>query len=559
MRRSANQRASRYAALALSIAYATSILAAERNCPIQLRDVTGRTGISYVHTDGSSGRRYIVESVCAGLAVFDYDGDGDEDIYFLSGAALPGMKVKTAPRNALYRNDGDWSFTDVTNQAGVGDTGHGLGVTAGDYDNDGDLDLYVNNFGPNVLYRNNGDGTFADVTKQAGVANGNQVGAGACFLDMDKDGDLDLFVANYVDFTYENHRTVRFNGIPGYVGPMDYEPTSDNLYRNNGDGSFTDVSVASGIALHKGTGMGTICCDLDHDGDTDILVGNDVGGNSFFQNDGSGRFDENGLLSGLAYDLSGIAQATMGVDTGDYNNDGLLDVYVTSYQQELATLYRNAGDGNFDDVTRLAGAGQGTAEHVTWGCGLVDFDNDGHRDIFIACGHLHDNVELFDTATSYHARNVVLRNAGPGQFVNVSGQCGDGLRVKLSSRGAAFGDLDNDGDLDVVVLNSRREPTLLRNDSAPGNHWIQIHLRGSRSNRYGIGSQVTVHSGDRSWIDEVQSGRGYQGHYGLRLHFGLGDHNHIDRIQVKWLGGGLQTIDDVAVDQVLTITEKVDR
>ena len=313
--------------------------------PIQLRDVSRQTGITFEHTDGSCGRRYIVETVSAGLALFDYDRDGDEDIYFLNGAPLPGTKAAQAPRNALYRNDGDWQFTDVTEQAGVGNTGYGLGVAAADFDNDGDLDLYVNNFGPNVLYQNNGDGTFSDVTRHAGVANGNQVGAGASFLDIDADGDLDLYASNYVDFTFENHRAVRFNGHPAYVGPMDYHPTSDTLYRNNGDGTFTDVSEESGVAAHKGTGMGMVCCDLDHDGDTDVFVGNDVAGNSIFQNDGSGKFEEIGLLSGLAYDVSGRPQGTMGVESGDYDNDGLIDFYVTSYQQDLATLYRNCGDG----------------------------------------------------------------------------------------------------------------------------------------------------------------------------------------------------------------------
>ncbi len=378
---------------------------AEGTGPIQLRDVTAASGIRFIHTDGSSGRYHIVETVCSGLALLDYDGDGDEDIYFLNGGALPGTQFDQPPRNALYRNDGNWRFTDVTAQAGVGDTGHGLGVAAADYDNDGDLDLYVNNYGPNVLYQNNGDGTFRDVTQQAGVGNGDQVGAGACFLDMDADGDLDLYASNYVKFTLQNHHIVHFNGYPAYVGPLDYAPTADTLFRNNGDGTFTDVSRAAGIADHLGPGMGMICCDFDHDGDTDIIVGNDMAGNFVFQNDGAGNFQEMGLLTGLAYDVSGKPQGTMGIECGDYDNDGRLDLYATSYQQDLATLYRNQGDGLFEDVTRLSGAGEKTLVHVTWGCGIVDFDNDGYRDLFVACGHLHDNVEKFDTTASYLATN----------------------------------------------------------------------------------------------------------------------------------------------------------
>lgn len=522
---------------------------------IQLRDVTKQTGISFVHTDGSSGKRYIVETVSAGLALFDYDGDGDIDIYFLNGAPLRGATVKVPPKNALYRNDGGWKFTDVTETADVGDPGYGLGVAVGDYDNDGDPDIYLNNYGPNVLYSNNGDGTFTDVTEKAGVSNGHQVGAGACFLDIDKDGDLDLYVANYVNFTYENHQIVRFNGYPAYVGPMNYHPTPDTLYRNNGDGTFADISEESGIAAHKGTGMGMVCADYDNDGDTDIYVGNDVAGNSIFENDGTGKFEEVGLFTGLAYDVSGTPQGTMGVDCGDYNNDCLLDFHATSYQRDLATLYRNLGNGSFEDVTRITGAGDGTLPYVTWGNGLVDFDNDGDRDIFIACGHLHDNVELFDNVTSYYVQNILLENAGQEKFVNISDKCGDGLAVKLSSRGAGFDDLDNDGDIDAVILNSRREPTILRNDSVNNNHWIQIQLKGVRTNRDGIGAHVKVTAGDLTLLDEVHSGRGYQSHFGIRLHFGLGNRDKIDRIEVSWIGGDIDVFENISVDQLITLTE----
>ena len=522
---------------------------------ILLRDVTKQTGITFVHTDGSSGRRYIVETVSAGLALFDYDNDGDIDIYFLNGAPLPGTKVDKPPRNALYRNDGGWKFTDVTEQAGVGDTGYGLGVAAGDYDNDGYQDLYLNNFGPNVLYHNNGDGTFTDVTKQAGVAIGNHVGAGACFLDIDKDGDLDLFVAHYVDFTFETHQICRFNGYPAYVGPLNYPTTSNTLLRNNGDGTFTDISVESGIAACKGAGMGMVCADYDNDADTDIIVGNDEAGNFVFRNDGTGKFEEVGLLSGLAYDGSGMPQGTMGVDCGDYNNDGRLDFQMTSYERELATLYRNLGGGSFQDVTKTTGAGEGTLPYVTWGNGLIDLDNDGDRDLFIACGHLHDNVELFDNVTSYECKNIVLENLGQEKFANVSEKCGDGLQVKLSSRGAAFDDLDNDGDIDVVILNSRREPTTLRNDLPQPNHWIQIRLRGVKCNRDGVGSHVKVVAGDLAQLAEVHSGRGYQSHFGTRLHFGLGTRDHVDRIEVRWLGGSVDVIENIPADRFVTITE----
>jgi hypothetical protein len=439
--------------------------------------VTGRTGITFRHTDGSSGRRYIVETVCCGLALFDYDSDGDVDVYFLNGAPLKGTKVTIPPENALYRNDGGFKFTDVTKQAGVGDTGHGLGVAVGDYDNDGDADLYLNNYGPNVLYRNNGDGTF------------------------------------------------------------------------------TDVSRPSGIGLHAGTGMGIVSADYDADGDTDVFVLNDVAGNYLFENNGSGKFEEVGLLAGTAYNGYGDELGSMGVDCGDYNNDGRLDFLMTSYQTELPVLYENLGDGTFEDVTVRTGAGAGAYAHVNWGTGLVDFDNDGHRDAFLACGHLQDRIDEYDDSTSYMARNILLRNDGKGTFVDVSDRSGDGLAPVLSSRGAAFDDLDNDGDVDAVILNSRREPTLLENVSDTGNHWIQIRLRGTRTNRDGVGAQVRVVAGDLVQSSEVHSGRGYQSHYGMRLHFGLGRRDRIDRIEVRWIGGGLDVLENVQVDRLLEIEE----
>ena len=550
----ASSRFSSSVALAV-VSCAAALGAAEKTCPIVLRDVTKATGIRFVHTDGSSGKRYMIEGVCCGLATFDYDGDGDVDIYFLNGAPLRGTKVAAAPTNALYRNDGNWKFTDVTRQSGVGDTGYGLGVTVGDYDNDGDLDLYLNNYGPNVLYRNNGDGTFTDVTRKAGVGNARKVGAGANFLDMDKDGDLDLFVSNYVQFTYENHRIYYSKGFPKYSGPMDYPPTPDTLYRNNGDGTFTDVSVASGVAAGKGTGMGTVCADYDDDGDTDIFVANDVAGNFLFQNDGTGKFKEVAVVAGVAYDLHGHEQASMGIDCGDYDNDGRLDFYQTSYALELATLFKNLGGGTLEDVTRKTRAGAGTYAYITWGTGLVDFDNDGDRDLFVACGDIQDNVNKWDDLRTYLARNIVLMNTGDGKFVNVSDRCGDGLAVKLSSRGAAFDDLDNDGDIDVVILNSRREPTILRNDSGGGNHWIQIRLKGTKTNRDGVGARVKVTAGDLPQVAEVHSGRSYQSHFGTRLHFGLGRRTRVDRIEVRWIGGGVDVFHGVAADRFVTITE----
>jgi len=522
---------------------------------IVLHNVTTETGIGFHHTDGSSGQRYLVEAVSAGVATFDYDADGWIDIYFVNGAPLRGTVVDEMPRNALYRNEGGWRFTDVTAASGLGDEGFGLGVAVGDYDGDGDPDVYVNNYGPNALYRNNGDGTFSNVTEQAGVGAGNQVGAGTAFLDIENDGDLDLYVSNYIGFSYETHVPRTMMGIPSYVGPQDYPPVPDMLFRNEGDGTFTDVSRESGIAAHPGTGMGLVCADYDDDGDTDVFVCNDVQANFLFRNDGNGVFTEVGVLTGAAYDIAGAPTGSMGVDCGDYDNDGRLDFFMTDYQREFPVLYRNLGNGILADVTLQTGAGAGTFPHVNWGTGLVDFDNDGDLDIFIANGHVQDNVELRDDTTAYMARNVLLMNDGNGHFADVSETAGDGLDVKLSSRGTAFDDLDNDGDIDVVILNSRREPTILRNDSSNANHWLEIELHGVEANREGIGARVRVVAGDLARIDEVHAGRGYQSHHGTRLHFGLGERGHVDRVEVRWPGGHRDVIENVAVDCLLTITE----
>lgn len=522
---------------------------------ITLLDVTQDTRIAFRHTDGGCGRYFIMETVSAGLALLDYDGDGLIDVYFLNGAPLSGCRAESAPRNALYRNLGNGQFADVTAQAGVGDAGYALGVVAGDFDNDGHLDLFVNNHGPDLLYRNHGDGTFENIAAAAGVLGGGAVAAGTAFLDADGDGDLDLFVANYLEFSETRHLAPTTRGVPVYVSPQHYPPARNQLYRNNGDGTFADISEAAGIGREPNWAMGLVCADYDNDGDTDIFVGNDVADNFLYQNDGRGNFEELGLSAGVAYDLYGSPQGSMGVECGDYDNDGRLDFYQTSYQLQHAVLFRNLGDGRFEDVTFASGAGAGTFAHVTWGSGLVDLDNDGHRDLFVACGHLQDRVEEYDASTSYRARNVLLRNAGDGTFVDVSRQAGEGLDAAFSSRGAAFDDLDNDGRIDVVVLNSREPPTVLRNATPTGNRWIQLDLRGVTANRDAVGSRVTVRAGSSVQTAEVHAGRSYQSHFGSRLHFGLGSHRRVERIDIHWLGGGCETIADVPSGQRVIVIQ----
>ncbi len=524
--------------------------------PVRLTDVSDEVGINFVHNDGSGGMRYIVEPMSAGLATFDYDLDGLIDVYFLNGAPMKGTKVAVPPKDRLYRNEGGWSFRDVTDPSGLGDLGHGLGVTVGDFDNDGDPDLYLNNHGPNVLYRNNGDGTFSDVTRQAGVGNGDLVGAGTCFLDMDADSDLDLFVGNYLRFDYKDHVVRTIDGIPRYPVPRDFQPVPDSMFRNNGDGSFTDISDESGIAKVSGTTMGSVAGDFDKDGDTDIFAVCDVAANQFYQNDGTGHFEEVGITNGTAYNGFGDENASMGVDCGDYDNDGWLDFFMTSYQGELPVLYRNLGNGVFEDVTQVSGAGEGSFPHVNWGTGLIDFDNDGDLDIFIANGHTEDNIHLWDTNTAYRAPNFLMMNDGTGHFTNISKTAGSGLEPEKTSRGAAFDDLDNDGDVDAVVLNSRDQATIIRNDSENANHWLEVRVIGIAANRDAVGSEISLQAEDVKRLAEVHSGRSYQSHYGSRLHFGLGHHAHVDRLEIRWHGGGTQHMEDVAADRLITVVQE---
>ncbi len=524
------------------------------DCPMRLVDVTADSGIGFRHNAGGSGEGYIVEGVVGGMVLFDYDNDGLIDVYFVNGAPLRGTPLAAPLRNALYRNNGDWTFTDVTEAAGVGDLGFGLGVTAGDYDNDGDEDLYLSNFGPNVLYRNNGDGTFSDVTEEAGVRNGNKVGAGTCFLDIDGDGDLDLYASNYVDFNYDNHVSIVMGDEHFHAGPRYYAPVPDTLYQNNGDGTFTDVSQPSGVGLHPGYAMGMVCGDFDDDGDPDVFLCHDESANFLFQNDGRGNFEEVGLLAGVAYDFDGKENSSMGVDCGDYDNDGRLDLFMTDYQAEMPVLYHNLGGGLFEDATSRAGITNNLYPHVNWGTAFADFDNDGDRDLYVACGHF-DRIQKIDDRTSLKVPNYLLMNIGSGAFVDVSSQAGDGLKAIESSRGIGVDDLDNDGDLDVVVLNSNAPPTILRNESPRSNHWLQLRLEGAASNRGAVGARVRVVAGDLVQVDEVHSGRGYQSHFGSRLQFGLGSRAAVDRVEVRWPGGGNEVFREVDVDRLVHLKE----
>ncbi len=524
------------------------------NDSIKLNDVSSAINIDFQHTDGSTGEHYIVETLASGIALFDFDNDGDDDVYLLNGNSLPNT-AGTTSSNRLYRNDGSLTFTDVTIQSGLGDTGYALGVACADYDHDGDQDLYVTNFGHDSFYENNGDGSFRDISERLSSIIGGKLGAGVCFLDADNDGNLDLYVANYVNFTFDNHQLDIRQGISTYPGPDSFTPAPDSLLRSNGNGTFTDISRDSGINALVGAGMGCISADFDEDGDMDIFVCNDSMENAYLENDGAGKFQESALLAGLAYDATGESQGSMGADCADLNNDGRLDIYQTSFEGQLATLYSNFGAGVFEGTTRRSGAGAGTYSKVTWGLSAADFDLDADKDLFVACGHIFDNVQSVGSASPFKQSNVLLRN-DRDKFTEVPASV-EGKSPGYSSRGCATSDLDHDGDIDVIVLNTRERISLLRNDSSTPNHWIQLTLVGRSSNRDAVGAVARVTAGGVTQTAAVHSGRGYQSHFGTRLHFGLASANMIDRIEVRWPAGELQVINSVRSNQMILIQEGV--
>ncbi|MCA9131113.1 MAG: CRTAC1 family protein [Planctomycetales bacterium] len=516
---------------------------------LSFRDVSDNSNIQFQHTDGSTGKHYLIESMSAGLALLDFDRDGDLDIYFLNGALIdPDAAAKPTPDNdALYRNGGDFQFSDATNSAVLTNTAMGLGIACADYDNDGFVDIYVNNYGPNLLYHNNGDGTFSDQTLAAGVGNGVLVGGGVSFFDKEMDGDLDLYVANYIQFDPATHRPHVHKGLPAYPSPLSSKPEPDTLYENNGDGTFTDCSVVSGVRAVAGRGMGLVTFDYDGDHDIDILVANDTQENFVFENDGNGIFSEVGLLAGLAYDFRGKPQASMGIELLDFNGDGLQDLCLTSFSEEFVTLYENLGGGLFNDVTLRSGSAEATFPHVTWGVVAFDADNDTNMDLLIAAGDLDDRRGErggSSTSTQFRVSNLLLQGNGKGKFVDQGMSWGTAAAVTESTRGAVANDLNGDGRVDAVLLNSRARPTILKNES-PGRAWIEIDLVGISCSRSALGAEITVQQHDISQTQHVVSGHSYQSDSSARVHFGLTNELDPVHVIVRWPGG------DIPIEYVL--------
>ncbi|MCZ6677570.1 MAG: CRTAC1 family protein [Candidatus Poribacteria bacterium] len=516
--------------------------------------ITKQAGIHFKHHDGRSGDRYFIEPLGAGAAFLDYDNDGFQDIYFVNGADLPGTTSEVLPQNALYRNKGDGTFIDVTEAAGVGDTGYGIGCAVGDYDNDGFRDLYVTNFGANVFYHNNGDGTFTNVTAQTGTGDARW-GTSCAFADYDNDGFLDLYVTNYVKYTIASDQVCTNKGVRVYCDPRIYAGERDILYHNNGDGTFTDVTKAAGFSTATGRGLAAAFGDYDDDGDVDLYIANDADPNFLYRNNGDGTFTDVSLIAGVGLSEDGEAENGMGVDFGDYNNDGRLDLIVTNFQGQTNTLYRNDGGGLFSDLSYASGLGAISLPYLAWGANFFDYDSDGYQDLFIANGHLHDNVQAFDPLGFYEQPNLLFRNCRDGTFDEVGAHAGQGLDLEKVSRGVAFADYDNDGDLDLLVTNLNDAPDLLQNNGGNQGTWLTLRLVGTRSNRDAIGARVTVKTQNITQIREIRSGSSYLSQSDMRLHFGLGGYQQADRIEIRWPSGLKERLDGVQANQAITLVE----
>jgi hypothetical protein len=515
-------------------------------------DRAEEAGLRFLHRDGRSGRKYLLETLGSGVALLDHDNDGWLDVYCVNGADLPGSSSPERPRNALFRGRGDGTFEDVTARSGTGHPGYGFGCAAADVDGDGFTDILVTNFGEDVLYRNRGDGTFEDATRRAGVASPGWT-TGAAFFDADGDGDLDLYVASYVEYAVTDSPDVcRYGTVVAYCHPKRYRGAPDILYRNNGDGTFADVTIAAGIGRDEGKGLGVIAGDHDGDGDQDVFVANDTTPNFLHQNQGGGRFCEIGLVAGIAYGDEGKAQSGMGVDLADYDGDGWLDFAVTNFTRESNSLYRSHKAAFFTESSYASGTGSISFPLMGWGTRIFDFDEDGRRDWFVVNGHLQDNVAEIEPAFAYEQRNLLFRNAGGGRFTDLGPAAGPAMKVPNAGRGAAFGDLDNDGDIDIVISTANSRLRYLRREGSSGNHWASVALRQAGPNPFAVGARATARAGSLVLVDEVRAGGSYLSQNDLRLHFGLGASTTID-LEVRWPDGGVSTHAGLPADRLLRL------
>lgn len=539
---------------------AVAPVAASPGASVQFVNILNRSGVDFILNNSATPRKYQVETMAGGVALFDYNNDGLLDIYFTNGARLPDMdKSDSRFHNRLYRNNGDGTFTDVTLKAGVQGHYYSTGVAVADYDNDGYQDLFVAGANGYQLFHNNGDGTFTDVTEKAGLRKvhpemASAFSAAAGWFDYDNDGHLDLIVINYLNWSVATDVICKTRGIPAYCSPNSYAGLPNLLFHNNGDGTFTDVSESSGIFQALGKGMGVAFADYDGDGFTDIFISNDTYRNFLFHNNGNGTFTETGILNGVAYNRFGKSVAGMGVDFRDINNDGRPDIFETAMSGDTFPLFLNRGQDFFEDASIDSGIATATNLLTGWGTGIFDFDNDGWKDIFTANAAILDNSEIIN-GSPYKLANSLLINKRNGSFVDVSSHVGRDFSIPAAHRGAAFGDLDNDGRIDIVTSSLNGPPEILMNRSAQANHWLLIELHGRRSNRDGLGARITITTAAGVQHNHATTAVGYGSSSDRRVHFGLGAATKIETLEVIWPSGIRQTLQNVAANQILTIQE----
>jgi enediyne biosynthesis protein E4 len=527
----------------------------------ELVDITAPTGITFEHLS-SPEQKFIVESMSGGVALIDFDGDGWPDIYFTNAQSVEMARRGEKARSALYRNNHDGTFSDVTDKAGVGYPCWAQGAAVGDYNNDGWPDLLVTCFGGVVLYRNNGNGTFTDVTKNAGLAGDTGWATGAAFGDYDGDGWVDLFVSHYVDLRLDNmmafgsRDTCKYLGIDVQCGPRGLKGAGDNLYHNNKNGTFSDVSQKAGVSdSEQRYGLTASWSDFNNDGKLDLLVANDAQPNYLYQGDGTGKFEDVGSVSGVAYSENGMAQANMGLALGDYLHTGRMSLVITHFDSEYATLYRNDGNMSFSEVSGTSGVTRGTRGMVQWGDAFVDFANRGWPDLFIVSGHVYPQVDSVPLGTRYREPKVLLFNQQDGTFKDISKNVGPAIQIPQVSRGMAVGDLFNDGKVEAVIENLVGRPMILRPEGGPANHWISIQLAGTTGDRLALNGRVRATAGGLVQLGEVSSGGSYLSQNDLRIHFGLGDHDHVDKMEVIWPSGKVETLSNLASDHFYLVRE----
>ncbi len=539
---------------------------AQQTSAVVFSDMAAEAGVDFVHSHGGSGEYYSVETMGSGVALADLDGDGWLDIYFAQNAPTPEF-VPTHPMvNPMFRNRGDGTFQDITELSGTADDSYSMGAAAADYDNDGFLDLYVTNFGPNKLFRNNGDGTFSDVTAQAGVGD-DMWGGSLAWADIDADGDLDLYVANYVTFTWETNKYCGdpVRDLPAYCHPDVYDAVPDRIYRNESDGTFSEIGEQAGVADDlDGKGLGVVFGDYDNDHDLDAYVANDSTRNFLYTNDGTGTFSEDGFLAGVSYNEDGRTEAGMGVDWGDFDGDGLLDIIVTNLTLETNTLYRNLGDGLFADESFLAGVGVDSMMMVGFGINWLDYDNDGDLDLFVNNGHVVDNIEEFAgnvegsplAGRTYPQQNHLYRNDGSGNFISVHPESGEGFQLMKVGRGSAIGDVDNDGDIDIVIANSNQSADYLRNEGGDqAGNWLQLMLEGRESDRFAVGARVIIERpGEQRIVLESKAGSSYSSSSDIRLHVGLGSAQRA-RVSVRWPRGETEDLGELEAGRLYLVRQ----